>query len=714
MEKRSIKRPPQVEKDSTGCMWPIISLFDFHQSQPAPRLLSDVRPASSRRGGRDYSKIKLDKSGRNEDKGENVKKVTGTKAKGDAASFASVKTLMKEEMLQERSNKYELNSDSDFNNQTRPPSLGFESYSKNARLSRDDIMSSKKGHQVENEDMVNKQNRSRFFWSKDKSKEIGSPKKSEDLDNQNQAPVENHRTRTKEQKIKSIPNFSRPSHSKTVDEEGDGVMSNFSLREIKRKIKSIIGGSKKERRAISMDGILHKIPIRHKDRADGEKLLNNDSVVASSQSKSLHDKEKPSIVSPIASSVINNNRIRIDPSVAKSTPPIYEEAKKHLVDMLDAEGPRTSSRTAHVSKSLGKLFSMQEDDALRMKMSHKGEKEIVLTSEEAVSIPLQKFDEDANNSLSPSKHNVEVLSCSIDYQNDEILGLKTEIANKCVVSDPNHAANVRNVETVDAFSKLLNDQSDASSESNSKEAAVACAVLNEDLAHTMIQSVPSSYRKESFETPESPINKPGRSPVSVFEKFIPDDFTIPKLRAVNSIFPTKEERTTSRTYFANRKARIKYIEVVLEASGLRAIDFSRWHLANNLLEQSVFDEVGISCYQQIDDLKLLFDCIYEALKEIQEKFFKCTPWVSLLSSNVLLAPAELSPSKEVDRIITGHIPMDFSDSIDPIVTSDMEIGRWMDIQFETEEVVLEIWDTALDDLVEEAIFDLWLDLSADW
>lgn len=127
----------------------------------------------------------------------------------------------------------------------------------------------------------------------------------------------------------------------------------------------------------------------------------------------------------------------------KATPPIYEEAKKHLVDMLDTEGPRTSSQTARVSKSLGKLFSMQEDVALHMKMSLKGEKEVVLPSEEAVSIPSQKFnEEDANNSLSPSKQNVDVLSCSIDYQNDgEILGLKTEIANKFVASDPNHAGN---------------------------------------------------------------------------------------------------------------------------------------------------------------------------------------------------------------------------------------------------------------------------------
>lgn len=64
-----------------------------------------------------------------------------------------------------------------------------------------------------------------------------------------------------------------------------------------------------------MDGILHKIPIGHKVPADGEKLLNNDSVVARSESKTLHDEEKPSIVSPIAK---EKNNSKVNPEGCKS------------------------------------------------------------------------------------------------------------------------------------------------------------------------------------------------------------------------------------------------------------------------------------------------------------------------------------------------------------------------------------------------------------
>lgn len=669
--------------------------------------------------------------------------VTGIKAKGDDANFASVKTLMKEEMVRERSNKYKLTSDSDVNDQIGLPNLagqgsdkitltngssldsdliaflvefytdkkshkdiivngnnkidliamvqklndhpsefdsqlnqkdyilfkaladvfeaianqkyvvdmrhlldnvsqskefmealeiinsnkdvvlkllkdpdwyiyrcqeaeagkfdsfGFENYSENVRMLQEDIMSSKKSNQHENKDMGHNQNRPRFFWRKDRSKEKESEKKSEDSENQTRMPVENPTKATKKgQEIKSVRNLSPALQSKTGHKEGDRVMSNFFLWEIKRKIKGIIGGNKKERRVISMDGILHKIPIGHKVPGDTEKPLYNDIVVASSKSKSLHDKEKPPVAKENDSKVNPEDckpRISNDISAIISTPPMYAEAKKHLADILDTEDQTTISKTARVSKSLAKLFSMQEDGALRMKMSRQDEKEVVLPSEEAGSIPLQKLkEEDVHNSLSPSKQNMEVSSCPIDYLIDEaVLGLKTEFVDKCAASNPDHDGNyvyryvlsklafylytwmisivyfsesVQNREKSDAINNLLIDQSD-------NEAGVSCAASNVNLvcflprrftmlyitflfvfyctlshisipylyldalelqAHSIIQSIPTSCCKENLEAPEKTTTSPGRPiPVSILEKFIAEDFTIPKLRAAH-------------------------------------------------------------------------------------------------------------------------------------------------------------------------------------
>lgn len=180
------------------------------------------------------------------------------------------------------------------------------------------------------------------------------------------------------------------------------------------------------------------------------------------------------------------------------------------------------------------------------------------------------------------------------------------------------------------------------------------------------------------------------------------------------MIPTQDAKVNLRTYSEGRQARFKYVETVLQASGLGFIDSERWHLAEKLLESSLLDEVGMSCSPHIDDPELLFDCINEALEEIQEKFFKCTPWVSLIISNLKLAPVGPRLIKEVSKRIEMHIPMCLPNTSDQIVTKDWECGSWMDLQFETENIVVEIWDTALDDLVEETIFDLWLELSADW
>ncbi|URD79977.1 hypothetical protein MUK42_02298 [Musa troglodytarum] len=72
-------------------------------------------------------------------------------------------------------------------------------------------------------------------------------------------------------------------------------------------------------------------------------------------------------------------------------------------------------------------------------------------------------------------------------------------------------------------------------------------------------------------------------------------------------------------------------------------------MAAQLLEPSLFDEIGIFfCFLQ-DDPKLLFDCINEVLVEIQERFFKCTPWLSFIHQNVLPAPRGESLIREVSR-----------------------------------------------------------------
>lgn len=55
MAKRFYKRSAQSEKHNAGCMWALISLFDFRQGPPTPKLLSDRKHGSPKQGGIAYS-----------------------------------------------------------------------------------------------------------------------------------------------------------------------------------------------------------------------------------------------------------------------------------------------------------------------------------------------------------------------------------------------------------------------------------------------------------------------------------------------------------------------------------------------------------------------------------------------------------------------------------------------------------------------------------
>lgn len=46
MAKKSLRRPVRYEKDQSGCMWGLISIFDFRQGRSTRRLLSDRKLGS--------------------------------------------------------------------------------------------------------------------------------------------------------------------------------------------------------------------------------------------------------------------------------------------------------------------------------------------------------------------------------------------------------------------------------------------------------------------------------------------------------------------------------------------------------------------------------------------------------------------------------------------------------------------------------------------
>ncbi|PPD81881.1 hypothetical protein GOBAR_DD21177 [Gossypium barbadense] len=100
MAKRSNRRPVRYERDQMGCMWGLITMFDFRHGRSTQRLLSDRR-----RGNRNVVGM-----------GNSGNKINMSTSSGEDKAMAmdtckpSVKKLLEEEMSREHATKEEVNN----------------------------------------------------------------------------------------------------------------------------------------------------------------------------------------------------------------------------------------------------------------------------------------------------------------------------------------------------------------------------------------------------------------------------------------------------------------------------------------------------------------------------------------------------------------------------------------------------------------------------
>lgn len=95
------------------------------------------------------------------------------------------------------------------------------------------------------------------------------------------------------------------------------------------------------------------------------------------------------------------------------------------------------------------------------------------------------------------------------------------------------------------------------------------------------------------------------------------------------------------------------------------------------------------------------------MNEIRNKFIITSPWVWSIHKIVQSVPVGEDLIQEVCKGIDLHLKQKFPCTLDQIVAKDMEYRSWMDTRPDIEVIDLEIGDDILDDLLEEAIFDLW-------
>lgn len=107
MAKKSQRRPVRYEREQSGCMWGLISIFDFRHGRSTQKLISDRRHGTRHAVGTGTLKNKLDNLSENcqgMTDGEESRKVT------DDTSKLSVKRLIEEEMFSVQDIKKEINN----------------------------------------------------------------------------------------------------------------------------------------------------------------------------------------------------------------------------------------------------------------------------------------------------------------------------------------------------------------------------------------------------------------------------------------------------------------------------------------------------------------------------------------------------------------------------------------------------------------------------
>nr|CAD1844816.1 unnamed protein product [Ananas comosus var. bracteatus] len=417
----------------------------------------------------------------------------------------------------------------------------------------------------------------------------------------------------------------------------------------------------------------------------------------------------------------------------------YEEAKKHLVEMIGNQNQYNSLPIRRISKSLATLLYLADCGLLSPRRNN-GKEEPHLSPKDT---RLSTKQEDDVQMLDASRQEVENIACEVCIATDEqVIEAKGELA-----FTPSQEENYSEKETKAEGGRAIVDVEDINVCSNS-DVSSESVVSEHDISTESFGE--GGSEQSQLEKPElvdpSASNFPN-SPERITEKpEISSSSTIPEIfNSSEPIFPLSfkknndtpeeisEERTTQTTHLLtdlpiqqseipfkehhislvplrtleDEKARFEYIATVVEASGLSTGEsLESWYMDNQLLDPYLFDEVG-ALYNFNDESLLLFDCIGEVILEMREKIFQLTPSVSFVEHK---DPASRGVNIifEVSKCVEWYFQNQSPVTLDQIVRKDMAGKSWIDHQPESESIINESQDAILDDLLEEIVFDLWL------
>ncbi|KAM0072330.1 hypothetical protein Hdeb2414_s0001g00035231 [Helianthus debilis subsp. tardiflorus] len=363
---------------------------------------------------------------------------------------------------------------------------------------------------------------------------------------------------------------------------------------------------------------------------------------------------------------------------------IYVEAKKHLSEMLTSGDEDAETMMKSLPKSLGRILSLRE-----------------------------------YNSFSPitsPRVRTRHLSCE-DLSMVNKSQLFTNIDNsekKAVISDNMTCEGVQEV------------VKSPSCDEEHKEQTEACEphdTPNEDQPSDSLEPDLHEETTVASKTEEHKISPAKPSPVSVLEPLFSDDdisparsVSLPVEAAVQplciqfdeTVSCTENQQIRITDSGENEESPFEYVEAVLLSSDLNWSEFeNRWISSSQILDQSIFQEVETFSSRAKHDQRLLFDSANEALEEVCNRFI---PESLFIKHNVWPVPKGMDLINEVWSRLESCLFKVYPRDLSKLVRNDLETSKtWLDLRSESREVVNEIEELIFEATIDDTLLSLFDD-----
>ncbi|XP_062209545.1 uncharacterized protein LOC133911352 isoform X2 [Phragmites australis] len=474
--------------------------------------------------------------------------------------------------------------------------------------------------------------------------------------------------------------------------------SKFSIKDVRRRFRIVTSEARKGRPSVYEDN-LQRDPYWLKNSAftikKGTRLLAEQASEGEASptakknvrpSTSSRPKQRNDGPGEINSDIITSS---------KGVSVFYDEAKKHLTEILKDKSQTAKYPTLQISRSLVRMLSLPQCSTPSPRSSPKEKDCIDLSPEEANICAIykakrEKFAKEESQSGEISK--------SVACGPSEALHEQAVEESHCIKEESQVTTQDGELDTVhtEEINKLGCSEKMSNAWCIPEERCRYNSTLNvveeAEPGKEHVWMFPSSH-ENVVEKPE--YQEPATPRSSDLHKDI--------LRSQY----TSDDGLDQGIFWEDKDVRLGYIKALLELSELCTYqNLEVWYIEDELISPCLFEELHQG--DQIDDTKLLFDCICEAVTEIQSTYFRSPPCLSSLKHNIRAPPMEQNLISEINKHVERHLHYQFPSTLDQLVSMDLKDGSWMDLRSESEEITVVIWDFILDDILDEVAYNLWI------